>query len=330
MNAPVMSRHERLALLDQWKQHTPLIRLEHPRAELYLKAEYLNLFGSSKDRSAIGILRNAIQRGDIEEGTTIVESSSGNFALATASMASLLGLPFVPVIDPNCTGSTRTYLELACARVERVDQRDHTGAFLGSRLARVHDIITQDPATFWTNQYSNVDAMEAHYQTTGAELVADAPPLDYVFVGAGTGGTIAGISHRVKEASPSTQVIAVDVIGSMIFGGPGGPRYIPGLGSTIRSALIDQALIDDVVMVSELETVAGCRRLLRDFGIHAGGSTGSVFAAIERTFPHAVAHRPRVAFIAADRGAAYASTVYNPQWVEQKLLTQPDVTSRAA
>ena len=154
---------------------------------------------------------------------------------------------------------------------------------------------------------------------TGSELVEDAPDLDYVFVGAGTGGTIAGVSQRVKEHSPRTKVVAVDVVGSVIFGGRPGPRFIPGLGSSRRGALFDEAVIDDIVMVSELETVRACRKLLRLYGVHAGGSTGSVFAAIEQYFTTASLRRPKVAFISADRGTAYSSTVFNPDWVARTL-----------
>jgi N-(2-amino-2-carboxyethyl)-L-glutamate synthase len=108
--------------------------------------------------------------------------------------------------------------------------------------------------------------------------------------------------------------VAVDAEGSAIFGQPPRPRHIPGLGSSIVPPLVDGALIDDVVIVSECATVAGCHALLARHGVLAGGSTGSVYAAIERYFADYHGPRPTVAFLCADRGTAYLDTVYNPEW----------------
>lgn len=309
----------RVATLEHYIRRTPLIPLPHPRIDLHAKGEFLNLFGSSKDRSALWILKRAIERGDIDAGTTVLESSSGNFAMAMASLCRLLGLTFLPVIDPNCNTSTAQYLLTACDRVEQVTHRDPTGGFLRTRLERVRQLRESSTDVFWPNQYANLDAMEGHYELTGREIVEDLDHLDYIFIGAGTGGTLAGVSHRVKERWPGIQVVAVDVKGSVIFGGPPGTRHIPGLGSSMRSALIDEAVIDDVVMVSELDSALACHDLLRRYGLHVGGSTGSVYHAVQSYFPTTCLARPVVAFLAADRGTAYASTVFNQSWVTQKL-----------
>lgn len=303
---------------------TPMLQLEHDTVDLYGKLEFSNPNGSSKDRSAFWILKQAIERGDITERTTIVESSSGNFAISMASFCRALGITFVPVIDPNCNTATETYLRAVCGRVEKVTEPDGTGGFLSTRLARVTALRTELAPVYWPNQYGNTDAIMAHYRLTGGELCRALRRLDYMFVGVSTGGTIGGLSLRLKESYPGIQVIAVDAEGSAIFGGPPKRRRIPGLGSSITPELFDHALIDDVVMVPERDTVEGCHELLRRHGLYAGGSTGTVYAAINGFFAGHTGPRPTVAFLCADRGLAYADTIYNPIWVAELLGELPE------
>ncbi|MFJ9036718.1 2,3-diaminopropionate biosynthesis protein SbnA [Streptomyces sp. NPDC102406] len=312
------TRHIRKGLMG-----TPLIPLPDEQCDLVAKLEFCNPTGSSKDRSALWILEQAIGRGEIAHDTTVVESSSGNFALALAFYCRILGISFVPVIDPNCNEATETQLRLLCERVEKVTQRDTAGGYLRSRLARVQELLMESDSAYWPNQYVNPDARDAHYRFTGGELIAQAGPLDYLFVGVGTGGTIAGLSHRVKESSPGCVVVAVDAEGSVIFGGPPKKRRIPGIGSSIVPPLCGQALIDEVEIVPETRAVEACGVLAATYGLYAGGSTGSTYAAIQDYFARRppTARRPRVAFLAADRGHAYARTVYDPVW-QQRLRAE--------
>lgn len=304
---------------------TPVVPLRGDRMDLFTKLEFCNVNGSAKDRAALWILEQAAGRGDVRAGTTVVESSSGNFALSLASYTAALGVRFLPVIDPHCNRGTEAYLRAVCPVVEKVTEPDGTGGYLRTRLSRVRELVAGDAAAYWPNQYRNPDAADAHYRFTGAELCASVPRLDYLFVGVGTGGTIAGLSHRVKETFPGCAVIAVDAAGSAIFGGPPAPRRIPGLGSGIVPPLVGQALIDDVVLVRETDAVAGCHELLRGHGVFAGGSTGSVYHAIRRFFSArpAQSRTPAVAFLCADRGHAYADTVYNPAWVHTLRTGEP-------
>ncbi|PYC87364.1 2,3-diaminopropionate biosynthesis protein SbnA [Streptomyces tateyamensis] len=308
----------RLAALAATFAETPLVRLDDERIELYAKLEYCNPNGSSKDRSAFWILKRAIERGEITRETTVVESSSGNFAISMAAFCRALGIGFVPVIDPNCNALTEAYLDIMCDSVEKVTERDASGGFLNTRLARVRELCRVLPHAYWPNQYANDDALTAHYELTGGEIARMMPELDYVFLGVSTGGTIAGLSRRVKETYPSATVVAVDAAGSAIFGQPPATRRLPGLGSSLVPQLCERALIDHVVIVPEARAVRGCLDLVRRHGLYTGGSTGSVYAAIEHWFtehPPAAGERPRVAFLCADRGIAYADTVYNPAWV---------------
>ncbi|WP_413470767.1 pyridoxal-phosphate dependent enzyme [Streptomyces sp. C8S0] len=171
--------------------------------------ELENRTGSAKDRAAIWILREAMRRGEITRSTTVVESSSGNFALALASFLNELDVPFVPVLDPNVNAATERTLRQLCARVEKVTEPDGTGGYLLSRLARVTELRAELPDVYWPNQYSNPDGARGHYELTARELLEDVGRIDYLFVGSApvrrsTASRRLGEEHRMPPWSPST------------------------------------------------------------------------------------------------------------------------------
>jgi cysteine synthase A len=200
-----------------------------------------------------------------------------------------------------------------CEFVAKVTERDDTGGFLKTRLERVRHLLASKANSYWTNQYENPDAMAAHYHLTGAEIAR--VPVDYVFLGVSTAGTLAGVSQRVKKTNPSVRIVAVDVEGSVAFGHPPGKRLLSGLGSSIVPPLLALARTDDVVMVAETEAVAGCHELLERHGLFVGASTGAVYAAIRKYFAAGIGmSRPRVMFLCCDRGTAYLHNVFDRSW----------------
>ena len=312
---PAPSLLARLEQLRKTLRPTPHVRLAVEDMNLFAKLEYVNPVGSIKDRPALWILKRAAERGEISSDTTVIESSSGNFASALAAYTQLVGLRFIPVIDPNISGTYESFLRRLCPRVVKVEERDDTGGFLKTRLQMVKRLCATIPNAYWTNQYGNPDAVDAHYQLTAGEVCADFDSLDYVFIGVSTAGTIAGMSRRLKERYPKVKIIAVDVQGSVIFGDAPRKRHIPGVGASIVPPLLSQATIDDVVLISERETVAACRELLTTHGLFVGGSSGTAFAAVKQYAPKmAGARRPNVLFVCADRGTAYLDTVFDPAW----------------
>ncbi|PYR90812.1 MAG: 2,3-diaminopropionate biosynthesis protein SbnA [Acidobacteria bacterium] len=305
----------RLELLRNTLRPTPHVPLAMEGMNLFAKLEYVNPVGSIKDRAAYWILKRAAERGEIRDETTVIESSSGNFAAALAAFTRLVGLRFIPVIDPNISGAYESFLRRICPTVVKVEKRDDTGGFLKTRLQMVKHLCATTPNAYWTNQYGNLDAVEAHYELTAAEICADFESLDSVFIGVSTAGTIAGVSRRLKERYPKVRIIAVDTEGSVIFGGTPRKRHIPGVGSSIVPQLLSHAKIDDVVSIHESDTVEACRALLRTHGLFVGGSSGTAFAAIKRYASRmAVSNRPTVLFLCADRGTAYLDTVFDPAW----------------
>src|SRR6266566_2284191 len=312
---PASRLASRLELLRNTLRSTPHVPLAMKGMDLFAKLEYVNPIGSVKDRAAYWILQRAAERGEIGEETTVIESSSGNFASALAAFTHLVGLRFIPVIDPNISGTYESFLRRMCPTVVKVEERDDTGGFLKTRLQKVEELCATIPNAFWTNQYGNPDAMEAHYELTAGEICADFDSLDYVFIGVSTAGTIAGVSRRLKEHYPDIRVVAVDTEGSAIFGGAPRKRHIPGIGSSIVPPLLSHAKIDDVVWISERETAQACEELLTSHGLFVGGSSGTAFAAVKQYTARMPAYqRPTVLFLCADRGTPYLDTVLDPTW----------------
>jgi len=299
--------------------NTPVVTLHRlfpdPDVEVIAKLELLNPGGSMKDRSARHIVEAGLREGSIPPGSRLIESSSGNFGIALAIAARIHGLRFTCVVDPKTTRANVAILRGLGADVEIVTEPDHAGGFLHSRLRRVQELVAVTPDAIWVNQYANDRNWEAYYHGTGAELSEQlVDPPGYLFAAVSTTGSILGCSRRLRERFPALQVIAVDAVGSVIFGAPAGPRELPGIGSSRVPELCRPEEIDEVVHVDDVDAALGCRELLMTEGIFAGGSTGAVVAAIARTLP-ALSRPCRVVAIFADRGDRYLDLVYDDDWL---------------
>jgi N-(2-amino-2-carboxyethyl)-L-glutamate synthase len=300
--------------------HTPLKRLDFDGAELYVKLEYTNYSGSIKDRPAYNILLKAIELGLITKSTVIVESSSGNFAIALASLCKILSLKSIMVIDPNINIAYERVLGMLASKVVKVTKRDETGGFLLTRLNVVREICLDEKDAYWTNQYENPNNYLSYYHGLGEEICNSFEKLDFAFIGVSTCGTIVGLSAKLKEKFPLIKIIAVDVDGSVIFGSKAKPRHISGLGASQTSPLLDKALIDDVINVTELNIVKGCKELLSEHGIFGGASAGAMYYASTHFFnTHKFSGEPKALFLCPDKGTSYLDNVYSSEWVEKNL-----------
>ncbi|GBF74621.1 2,3-diaminopropionate biosynthesis protein SbnA [Paenibacillus sp. 598K] len=307
---------------------TPLIQLHHTHINLFCKLEFLNLTGSIKVRPALYVLSEAIKRGDITEHTIVVESSSGNFAIALATICKMVAIRFIAVIDPNISSMTEKLLKHMAYEVVKVSQRDETGGYLLNRLERVRQLQSRISDCYWTNQYGNFDCFRAYYVGLGPELADRFDSLDYAFVGVGSGGTVTGLSKLLRERYPAIKIIGIDTVGSVIFDQPPRKRYIPGIGSSIKPGLLAEASIDEVIHVSEPDAAITCREIFERHGLFVGGSTGSVYYAIQQYF--AVSDRsirPTVVFLGTDGGTPYLDTIYNPEWVDWLHSQEADFES---
>jgi 2,3-diaminopropionate biosynthesis protein SbnA len=300
---------------------TPLVNLKRlfPQIEfdILAKLEFMNPGGSMKDRPARFIIEQGLQDGSIHSGSHIIESTSGNLGVAIAMVARVYGLRFTCVVDPKITKSNLKILNKLGAHVEMVQEPDDQGGYLKTRIGRVNELLQTIPNSIWINQYANRLNWESHYYGAGSELVEQVNgPVDCLVAAVSTTGSIMGISRRLREAFPHMKVVAVDAVGSVIFGAQPSSRELPGIGSSRVPELLDRAVIDEVVYVNDRESVQGCLDLLYHEGIFAGGSSGSVIAAIHKLLP-SFSSTYRVAVILPDRGDRYLDMVYDDEWVSR-------------
>lgn len=303
--------------------HTPLVPLKKlflgETFHVYGKLEMMNPGGSSKDRPALFIIQEAIRSGEITRETTIIESSSGNMAVSLAQICKYLGLRFICVVDPRTTDTHLSLIRCLQGEIEMVSEPDPiSGDYLPARIARVKQLQQQIGNCYWTNQYSNPNNYMAHYHTTMPEILDELPQVDYLFCGVSSCGTIRGCAERIRERKLPTQIVAVDAIGSVIFGGAKGPRQFPGLGAALVPPISRNELIDRIVHVSELDCIAGCRELVSSEAILAGASSGGVIAAI-KAMQNEIENGAICVAILPDRGERYLATVYNDEWVRQHV-----------
>lgn len=303
--------------------NTPLIFLENMSQELqirlYAKMESMNPGRSLKDRSSKNIIMRALANKKINQDTTIVESSSGNMAIGLSRICKLLGLKLITVVDPNINQQTLKLIQLYGAQVEMVETKDPSGSYLQTRLQKVRDLLSSTPNSFTTNQYSNPDNPAAHqhiYREIKYEL-GFAP--DYLLVAVSTCGSIKGILNEIKENGDSTKVIAVDSVGSLIFSDQAALRYIPGMGASKKPDFEIDNLIFTHSLVAEEDTVKGCYKLLQSECILAGGSTGAQVAALMQAVGTTIEKDASVCIIVADDGERYLDTIYNEDWVNEKI-----------
>ncbi|ASZ13028.1 pyridoxal-phosphate dependent enzyme [Chitinophaga sp. MD30] len=260
------------------------------------------------------MIYKGIEAGLINQDTTIIASSSGNLAVAVASICKLLQLKFIPVIDPNINTDNERLLTLLSYRVVKVQERDETGGYLLTRIATVERMHAEIPGSFIADQYGDPNNYKGYYGLAD-EILEALPQPDHVFVAVSSSGAITGLSSRIKPVRPETKIIGVDIEGSVIFQSQAKSRYISGIGASRVPPIIANAYIDDVVMVSHMELIAGCKALLQEQAIFAGASSGAVYYAA-KAYLEVTGSSGTAVMIFPDKGYTYMSTIYNDAWVE--------------
>lgn len=302
--------------------NTPLIPLNRvfcdSKVQFYGKLEMFNPGGSIKDRTAFNILKNAMDKGIVSGNTTIIESTSGNMGIGLARICHYFGLRLMLVTDPHINALTVNILKAFEAEIVTVDKHDGKGGYLNTRLCKVQELLQEIPDSFWPDQYHNMDNPLAHEQTfLEITNTLDKNP-DYIFVSTSTCGTLRGLGDAILKHNARTKIIAVDAVGSVIFGYEPNKRIIPGMGASRPSNFLISEQVADVVLISDRESVEGCHHLLKTESILAGGSSGAVVKAVEKKLPD-IPDNSSVVVIFADNGERYLNTIYSEDWVNQQF-----------
>ena len=287
---------------------TPLLRLNALGADLpgtvWLKLENRNPGGSIKDRVAFHVIDKTMEWGDIEAGGTIVEATSGNLGIGIALVAAVRGLHCVLTMPDSMSVERRNLLHALGAELVL------TPAAEGMKGAiKVAEKLAEERNGLLFGQFSNPLAVEAHYLTTGPEILADSVGhMDVLVAGVGSGSSITGTGRFLKENIPGFKVMAVEPAESPVLsGGQAGQHGIQGIGANFVPSILDRSLLDEIIQVPTAEAMATARRLMRLQGVCAGISTGAnVLAALS------VAARPEmqgknIVTFACDTGERYMS-----------------------
>ncbi len=308
---------------------TPLVRLnkivqDFPFADVYAKIEFTNPMGSIKDRIARHLINKALQNGELKQGDTIIENSSGNTAMGLAMMAIENGLHCKIVVRATTAKEKLDALRAVGADLVLVDPAlppEHPDSY----NKKVHTILKAHPEYFFPDQHNNLDNNEAHYLTTGPEIWQQmAGKIDYVVAGIGTGGTLSGVAKYLKEQDPNIKIIAVDPEGSVFYdyfkkGILSQPyRYfIEGLGDEELIKCVNFDLIDDMIQVSNENAFKYTRQLAKQEAILAGGSSGAAVYGVLNLLSRLNSHQKRrIVTIFPDSGGRYLSTIYNDDWLK--------------
>lgn len=300
---------------------TPIVRLSRlfrdSRCEVLAKLELFNPGGSVKDRPARYIVERGLAEGSIRPNSHLVESSSGNLAIALAMVCRIHGLRFTAVVDPKISPINLRIIQCYGGNIELVTEKDRQGGYLETRIERVKHMLRELPDAVWINQYANERNWQSHYHGEGEEVLRHLDrPVDYLVLGVSTSGTLHGIARRLREAWPNLKVVAVDAAGSVLFGSPPYPRDLPGIGASRVPELLKRDEIGQVIHIDDYESAVACRELVKHEGIFAGGSSGSVIAAIQRLSAR-LQHAARILTILPDRGERYLDTVYDDEWLSR-------------
>jgi cystathionine beta-synthase len=306
--------------------NTPIIQLSRItggiQPEIFAKLEFMNPFGSVKDRTVKHMLETAEKKGRIKPGAVIIENSSGNTALALAAICSLKGYHPKIVIRDNLSLEKVKILKSLNVELIKVDhtlppESPDSYNNLAPRIAE------ETPNSYYLDQHNNRENNDAHYCTTGPEIWDQMEGrIDYLIAGIGTGGTICGAGRYLKEKDPNIQVIAVDPEGSIFHDyfhyqkmSKPSPYLLEGLGDEFLIGCADFTVIDDVHRVTDAQAFITTRQLAREEAVMAGGSSGAALYAVLK-LAKTIEQKCRIVTIFPDSASRYLSTIYNDEWLQ--------------
>jgi len=287
---------------------TPIVKINRhapAHVEMYVKCEFFNPLASVKDRLAIAIIEDAEQRGVLTPGQTVVEATSGNTGIALAMVCAAKGYPFVAVMAESFSVERRKVMRMLGAKVILTPAAERASGMVvkAAELAKKH-------GWFLARQFENEANPAYHRNTTGPEILSDfaGRRLDFWVTGWGTGGTLTGAGEIIKQARPQTRIIAAEPANaSLLKGAEFKSHKVQGWTPDFVPAVLNRALPDEVVTVTDEEAIQNSRDLASKEGIFCGISAGATYAAALKVAQGA----PQGSVILAmlpDTGERYLST----------------------
>ena len=260
--------------------NTPLIRINYEykgkQRSIYTKLEYYNLTGSIKDRVAYYIIENAKRRGELEEGMPIIEATSGNTGISLSALGAYYNHP-VYIFMPDWASRERVELMKSFgANIILISKEE--GGFI--RCVEEAKKMAEEKNGFLSNQFANKDNFQAHYETTGNEILEQIPEKIGGFVsGVGTGGTLMGIGAKLKEKFKSLKIVAIEPETMPIIsqGKKISQHKIEGIGDDFVPDLVDRNKIDDIILINDEDAINMSRKLAKELGLGVGISSGANF-----------------------------------------------------
>ena len=297
---------------DQLGGKTPLLELTHLekkydlKAKLVAKVEYFNPAGSVKDRIAKKMIEDAEAKGILKEGSVIIEPTSGNTGIGLASVAAARGYRIIIVMPETMSVERRQIMKAYGAELVLTDgAKGMKGA-----IEKANELAKEIPNSFVPGQFVNNANPQAHYETTGPEILEDTDgEVDIFVAGVGTGGTITGVGRYLQEKTPGIMIVAVEPKTSAVLStGVAGAHKIQGIGAGFVPEVLDTKIYDEIIPVENEDAFATGKEIGRNEGILVGISSGAaVWAGIE------LAKRPEntgktIVVLLPDTGDRYLST----------------------
>jgi len=307
--------------------HTPLVRLhklpDPDGAKVYVKVEMMNPGGSVKDRIGASMLDAAEKEGLLRPGGTVVESTSGNTGVGLALSCAVRGYKLICTMPDKMSQEKIDLLRAMGAEVivtPTAVAADHPDSYysVAKRIAESTENC------YWTNQYFNDANPRAHYETTGPELWEQTEGRISAFVaGMGTCGTVSGTGRYLKEQNPKVRIVGVDAVGSVLKQwfdtgemGDAHPYKVQGIGEDLIPSVFYRDAVDEVRQIDDKTSFLTTRRLVKEEGIFAGGSSG---AAVAAAIDVAREMKPDdiVVALLPDSGSKYISKIFNDEWMRE-------------
>lgn len=286
--------------------NTPIVELKNlglpNTARLFAKLELYNPAGSVKDRVGRYMIDDAVRRGKLKPGGTIVEGTAGNTGLGIAFAALNRGYRIIFVVPEKFSEEKQTLMRALGAQIINTPRED---GMLGA-AKKAEELRESIPGAISLKQFENQSNPLAHYETTGPEIYKDMNgKIDYLVAGAGSGGTFSGVVRYLKEKNPGVKGILADPVGSTMGGGEHADYNIEGIGNDFIAKTMDMSLVDKVIKINDDEAFAGARELAKKEGVFAGSSSGAALSAAKKLISDGA--EGNIVIILPDRGDRYFS-----------------------